>query len=576
LKRREVVTAIAEQLASGKNFLAEDQSPDVPEADSYTDITQDDRKRIGRVLIVDDHSEFRRPLASWLAQRGYHILEAQDVAEALQQVARQPCQILLTDLNLPDGDGLELARQLRQSAQPPWVCLMSSPDWLAERSVEVEAAQVAQIFIKPVDVEEIDAFLPQLAYPGEKQPPWRAAPQAEPDAASLPDFSPAEAATLPRAERLQAALEKLTEMVRAEKGILFAMEPDSRAISIVAHAGSLPLQIGALYDLTDSPVNDVICRARRAFENNLSMQTTGRFRKLLNLLPFEACLGVPVEAQGKVRHAAFFFHHQPRAFSGHHLRDALAGAILLGALLELQHLDDQTRSSGALLLSGEIALGFSHEIYNKLSGLELTLRNLQPDLSRPEDMRAGLTNLGELIQDMKTIAETFQRITRAKGRHEPLDVNEFVQQADLLVRPLARKERVTMALHLAPSLPSISGHSAWLQQAFLNLMLNAVQQMALKADKHRLLEIKTICADDGSGAVQVRFVDTGSGIHKQLWERIFALSFTTRPGGTGLGLFLVRSLLDGMGGSVKVEESFIPCGTTFLVELPALETTEAK
>ena len=66
----------------------------------------------------------------------------------------------------------------------------------------------------------------------------------------------------------------------------------------------------------------------------------------------------------------------------------------------------------------------------------------------------------------------------------------------------------------------------------------------------------------------MRFVDTGPGIYKQLWEQVFSLGFTTRAEGTGLGLFVVRNLLEGMGGSVKIEENLVPCGTTFLVELP--------
>jgi len=573
LKSRETATAIVEKLVAKNEASLAEQPVGAPEPDPSSPATPEDRQRVGYILVVDDHAEFRAPLVNWLVQRGYCVVEAQDMTEALRRVEQQPCQILLTDLNLPDGDGLELAQQLRRNARPPWICLMSSPDWLAERSAEVEAAQVTHVFVKPVDIEEIDAFLLQVAYSSDALPRW----QVTRHFTSLPDFGSAvETTKLPRAGRLQAALQKMTELLNAEKGILFAMEPDSQAISILAQTGSLPLQTEVLYELADSPVKDVIREMTPAFERNFSAQAGGRFRKLANLLPFETCLGVPVEVQGEVRHAAFFFHRRPRAFSDHHLRDALAGAVLLSGVLEFQQFDEYMRSSSALLLSGEIALGFSHEVYNKVSGLELMLRNLQSNANSLEEQRLSLASMGNLIQDMKTIAETFQRITHSGAKREVLDVNEIVQRADLLLRPLARKERVTVALHLAPSLPPIFGHSAWLQQIFLNLMLNAVQQMALKADKHRLLEIKTISARDQSRVVQVRFTDTGPGIHKQYWEQVFALGFTTRPGGTGLGLFLVRSLLEGMGGIVKVEESFIPCGTTFVIELPVLETTEAK
>jgi two-component system sensor histidine kinase FlrB len=71
--------------------------------------------------------------------------------------------------------------------------------------------------------------------------------------------------------------------------------------------------------------------------------------------------------------------------------------------------------------------------------------------------------------------------------------------------------------------------------------------------------------------VQARFSDTGPGIHRQLWEKIFALGFTTRAGGSGLGLYIARSLMGSMGGRIVLEESLVPLGTTFLVELPAAE-----
>jgi signal transduction histidine kinase len=90
-----------------------------------------------------------------------------------------------------------------------------------------------------------------------------------------------------------------------------------------------------------------------------------------------------------------------------------------------------------------------------------------------------------------------------------------------------------------------------IQQAFLNLMLNAVQQMALKAEKwkwngQRILEISTNFEPE-RGMVQIRFSDTGPGIHYGHWEKIFTPGFSTR-GGSGLGLFIARNFLHSLGG----------------------------
>ncbi len=575
MKQHETATAMVEYLVSKSEPPPPIRSDATTEWDTPSKVTPEEREQIGLILVVDDSDEVRAPLAMWLRQRGYEVAETQTVAEALRLVERQECGVLLVDLHLPDGDGLELARQVFQRQNPPCVCLMSSPEWLAERVSEVEKARIAHFFVKPLDVEEIDSFLMHVGYDGKLPLAWQVSPRQESDTGTLRPFTP-EIIVTPRTQRLQFALEKLTKLINAEKSILFIMDPASRTISVVAQAGELPFEQGALYELDNSPVKDAIHDGVSVFEKHVSRQAGHRFRKLLNLLSFESCIGVPVEAFGEVRHTAFFFHRQASAFSPSRLRDALAGAAWLGAIIEMQSLDERVRSFGALLLGGELALGFSHEVYNKVSGLELMLRTLSVDSSEPTEQRVRLSSVNELVKDMKEITEVFQRITRAKEEREQIDVNEVIHRAELLLRPLARKERVTLALRLAPNLPPVIGSSTWLQQVILNIMLNAVQQTTLKADKQRSLQVTTACEESGKRRVKIRFADTGPGIHKQHWEKVFALGFTTRPGGTGLGLFLVRSLLERMGGAAKVEESRLPLGTTFLVELPTLDHAEAR
>lgn len=93
--------------------------------------------------------------------------------------------------------------------------------------------------------------------------------------------------------------------------------------------------------------------------------------------------------------------------------------------------------------------------------------------------------------------------------------------------------------------------------------------MELKPNDLRILKV-SVNTIDQDRLVQVRFKDTGPGIHYKLWEKIFDLGFTTRDGGSGLGLYIARSLVESMGGRIIVENSFIPIGTTFLIELPTL------
>jgi len=167
-------------------------------------------------------------------------------------------------------------------------------------------------------------------------------------------------------------------------------------------------------------------------------------------------------------------------------------------------------------------------------------------------------------------------LIRAEEQEE-IDVNEVIRRAELLLRPTAQKHKVRITTKLAPDLPKTIGSAARLQQTFSNVMLNAVQQVAQKMERFSdgwgALEVTSSWEpEDTVCPIKVRFIDTGPGIHRQLWESIFALGFSTRPGGTGLGLFVARSIAESMGGRIAVERSVIPLGTTFLIELPGSET----
>ena len=178
-------------------------------------------------------------------------------------------------------------------------------------------------------------------------------------------------------------------------------------------------------------------------------------------------------------------------------------------------------------------------MFNKITGLELQVRTLFSAPGKPPDVQPTLSSVLDLTLDLKKLIEAFQQLLSTKEEQAAFDVNAALQRAEMLLRSTVRKERARIVMKLAPDLPPIAGKSVALQQVFLNLMLNAVQQMALKAEQfkwngRRILEAST-STDRDKSSIQVRFTDTGPGIHRQLWEKIFTPGFSMR-GGSGLGL----------------------------------------
>ena len=308
-----------------------------------------------------------------------------------------------------------------------------------------------------------------------------------------------------------------------------------------------------------------------------------KFRYLLPLLDFNSCIGVPVEVGGEIQHGLFLFHRDSEAFSLEDFQRALAASIALGATIERAELDQTMLEFQNLSLQGQLSAGLAHEINNKLSGMIFKAENLADsckplereltDLSHSRAIlavRTGLEQIAELSSTLRQTARLFQVLMQA--RSEGLtDVNQVIQITLEILQSAARKSKVELKKQLYPNLPKVLAVGVKLEQAFLNILLNAIQQIGAYSLTGGVLEVSTCCqAGDSRWPIKVRFRDDGPGIHRQLFDKIFALGFTTRHESSGLGLYITKGLIESMGGRISVEDSVIMLGTTFLVELPAV------
>jgi signal transduction histidine kinase/CheY-like chemotaxis protein/predicted RNA-binding protein with RPS1 domain len=529
---------------------------------------------LGKILVVEDDEGVCASLSDWLSQRGLSVDQAVSLPEAISQLRQHSYEIIFLDMNLAADDGLEVVRFLQAFDQPPHVCVMSSPYTILERMHELTYLHIARCFPKPLDMDEIDEYLSQAAKGDFTGKPYLAS-----------QIGPAssEVSGIPRGiidsmqahgTRTQETLDWIRQIVGAQMSLLFEKDLNSHSISILARSGHLHVNNSASYMLKDSPVNDVIRRGTSVYENRIEAKGAARFDKLLKLVSFNSCIGMPIQLQDEIHHAFFLFHTEAEAFHRQHLQSAMAGALLLAAILKNESLDQRLQILNPVLLSGELMAGLGHEVFNKISSLEIQVRNLLPLRGDSVETEASLGHLLNVIMDLKGLSQNFQQIMISSNHVSHFDAHAVLQRAAALLRPIARQESAQVILRAGDGLPMLQGNSIALQQVFVNLMLNAFQQMTEKSRKYnwngpRVLEVSNSLAPAGD-KVLMRFTDTGPGIHRQLWEKIFSPGFSTR-GGSGLGLYIARSFLKPIGGTIRVEESLIPLGTTFLVELPVLK-----
>lgn len=110
------------------------------------------------VLVVDDEEFVRAPLVRWMTEGGLGVLEAADAAAARELLARGGVDLVLLDLRLPDGDGLELARELRAEGSPCRIVLMGGDLPSSPRGVDA-------CLRKPFRLDELDGTLTDLLGP---------------------------------------------------------------------------------------------------------------------------------------------------------------------------------------------------------------------------------------------------------------------------------------------------------------------------------------------------------------------------------------------------------------------------
>jgi signal transduction histidine kinase len=239
----------------------------------------------------------------------------------------------------------------------------------------------------------------------------------------------------------------------------------------------------------------------------------------------------------------------------------LAGEVnAMAAAIEARQ-RDLVRSE-RLAAVGKIAAVITHEVRNPLSSIGLNTELLEEELAAESDEAKALCRAihGE-VDRLTAITEEylrFARLPRPKLEREHVngivnDVVEF-QREDLALRGVKVEAR------LAEDLPTIAADEAQLRQALLNLIRNAADAMTGGGT----LTLATARTEEG---VDIRVADTGAGIAPDALAKIFEPFFSTKEGGTGLGLALTQQIVAEHGGKILVE-SQPGRGTTFTVRLP--------
>jgi two-component system sensor histidine kinase AtoS len=229
----------------------------------------------------------------------------------------------------------------------------------------------------------------------------------------------------------------------------------------------------------------------------------------------------------------------------------------------------QIRQLDRLANTGTLAAGMAHEIKNALVAgrtfLDLLLEK-NSDAELVQIVRRETGRIDAIVSQMLRFSSTTAVSLKPVRLHEVLD------HALRLVQPQVDRKSISLERVFESNADTITGDEYELQQAFVNLVLNALEAMSERAR----LTIRTGVSStrsEGPRKLKVVVQDTGAGILPEHMERLFEPFFTTKDSGTGLGLAITRRIIEEHGGSISVASAHGE-GTTFTVLLPLLPESD--
>jgi signal transduction histidine kinase len=220
-----------------------------------------------------------------------------------------------------------------------------------------------------------------------------------------------------------------------------------------------------------------------------------------------------------------------------------------------------------LTAMGEFAAALAHEVLQPITAILLNaktaLQTLPDTVPNAEELRASLRGVVEAGERAAEVTRRNRELFRYHTvRSVPVDINGVIEETQTLASRRLSDSGVHVATALAANLPPVRGDRVELQQVLLNLIANAID--ATEARPAARLWIRSSEVSDG---IRVEVGDNGVGLERVDTGRMFSLSYTTKPSGTGVGLSVSRAIVDAHGGRIWAEPN-AEGGATFYFTLP--------
>jgi len=531
------------------------------------------------ILVVDDLPEKHLAYEAVLEGLGPNIVSVHSGAEALKQILQNDFAVILLDVNMPEMDGFETARLIRQrkrSSSTPIIFLTAFADEV--RTAQGYATGAVDYLPTPVVpgilrakvrvFVELFEMRRQMAQQAEE----RAKQAAMQDANRRLSFLADAGAVLGRSLDIEATAK---DIVRLPVPLLADLSILKLNPIVGEHREILVARIEADGQTTLDDTVDTSPLPPSIKESIDRVMITAQFEMLRTKSGDSHSSGVvlPLQARGRTFAVlALSSESSPRLFDANDLTIAEAFSSRAAIALDNALLHEEIRWADRQ--KNDFLSMLAHELRNPLAPIRNAAQLLEirvPD--EPEVKWAcevidrQVNQMVRLVDDLLDVA----RITRDKIRlnREPVELTAVVERAVEASRPVIDQRKHQLHSMLCPTPIWIDGDLARLTQVLTNLLNNAAKY----TEEGGQIWLTTT-QENGSAVIRVR--DTGIGIPPQMLESVFELftqvdrALDRSTGGLGIGLTLVRRLVEMHGGTVEAHSEGQGHGSEFIVRLPAI------
>jgi len=541
-----------------------------------------------KIAVIDDEEIMRKLASDLLKNEGYEVDSFANPKEALEKIKEKNFDFILTDIKMPEMDGVELVKRIHQINPEIGAIFMTGyADLLSAQEALKEGAY--DYILKPFDLNKVRKSVAQAI---EKKDSLEEKAKEKGLAALLEvDLNIYKSGD--KDSLLKLTLNFALMQTGTNKGSILLWDEDSQKVKIFLVTDfyknlseKIELEIGPKQVEKWFELKDVIkaseLKGHPVFSSLFSLHpglsiwekiieknetafsiAVTRDKKIFELLSLN-CTRCPKEIpEGSLKLLSLVASQTALSIENLLLLDESKKSFN-----ELEKLQEQIIQLDRMATNALQSAEIGHELNNYLTVVTGNLQRitLSLDKDEPEKTKKYINSTNEHLERMAKFADGLMNFGSLKSEKKESNLNQLIENTLSFIRPQNRFKNISIQSRLDPQVPLLFSDTGQIQQLLYNLLNNAADAMGKRMGEGGVITIET-SLDLNGNFVELKVSDTGKGMSDEELRKVFKTRFTTKESGHGFGLIACKKIVENHQGEIQVK-SQPGQGTAFKIKLP--------